>query len=342
MLTQVPESDAVRLLPPVPASLCDSNGQPCFGRYAGLPDSLDWQGLHSSWRRNPLWQRLHHKHWYYVGIVTEQLFCAVAMVDVGWISTAFVYVYDRRQQRMLADLSHDGLPGSRADIDTGLGPGSRASFAHGPAQIDWQRESGGYRLTLRWGQLKLDAWLDDSRAGAPLTAIGRPEGGTVHATCKSAALRLQGQLVCGGQQFELDGGVASFDRSHGFLARETSWRWAFAQSEQFGFNLQSGYLGEQENCLWLDGQLIALAAVSFEFDPANPLTPWQISSSDGLLELEFRPLACRTQNKNLLIAVSRYQQPLGSFHGQLRGSATSPARRVDGLAGVTEQHFSRW
>jgi hypothetical protein len=157
---------------------------------------------------------------------------------------------------------------------------------------------------------------------------------------KSGGMRLSGEVKVGQRCFSLSDGCGSVDHSNGFLARETRWLWASAHSLDMGFNLQSGYFGDQENALWLDGQLISLSSAHFEYDPANVLAPWHIHTSDGLTG--FQPEGVRSENKNLLIAASRYQQPVGSFSGWVRRMQMPAHGLSASLAGVTEDHFARW
>ena len=44
----------------------------------------------------------------------------------------------------------------------------------------------------------------------------------------------------------------------------------------------------------------------------------------------------------LVIAASRYIQPVGLFEGTVRPSPTAPARPIKDLLGVTEDHHSLW
>lgn len=94
--------------------------------------------------------------------------------------------------------------------------------------------------------------------------------------------------------------------------------------------------------LWLDGQPIALAAAHFQFDAAQPMSPWRVHTDDALLDLVFTPEGARAEDRNLGVAASHYVQPIGSFSGRVRASAMSPWRQVEGLVGVTEDHRSRW
>jgi hypothetical protein len=337
-------STALTILTAAPDTQIDEIGQPRFGQFAGAPSAIAWSGLSAPYRRSRFWQYFHHKHWQYVALVTDQLFCGIAIVDVGWTNTAFAYAFDRRLGKLLANFSQDGLPGLGAKLNACPAAGAASHFRFLGNRIEYQQlaDSAQYQLNLQCDDFIISANFDAKNAPPCLLAVGPIEGGNVHATVKSAGMPLTGFAKIAGRQFDLAGGVASFDHSNGFLARETAWRWASAHSLELGFNLQSGYFGNNENALWLDGQLISLGTAHFEFDAENILQAWHIYTDDGLLDLQFQPEGCRRENKNLLIAASRYAQPIGTFSGWVKASADAAPRRIEHLAGVTEDHFSRW
>ena len=155
-------------------------------------------------------------------------------------------------------------------------------------------------------------------------------------------MALTGEVRIGARRFSLDGGVASIDYSNGLLARETDWRWACAHRLDLGFNLQAGYFGAHENVLWLNGKIIPLAAAQFDYTARDPLAPWHVATADGMLELDFRAEGVRREDKNLLIAASRYVQPIGTFNGWVRATPNSTKVVIKQLVGVTEDHRSRW
>jgi hypothetical protein len=332
------------ILPAAPNENVEKNGRVNFGRYAGAPAKIDWSCLRSPYRRSRFWQHFHHKHWQYVALATDEIFCGVAIVDVGWTNTAFAYVFDQQQGKMLANFSQDGLPGISARLNACPAIGAASHFRFFGNRIQYQQVAGSaqYQLVLQCGDFTIDANFDAKNAAPCLLAIGAIEGGSVHATVKSSGMPLRGSVKVAGREFDLAGGVASFDHSNGFLARETAWRWASAHSLDLGFNLQSGYFGNNENVLWLDGQLISLGTAHFDFDPVQIMQPWHIYTEDGLLDLQFQPEGCRSENKNLIVAASRYAQPIGIFSGWIKASADATPRRIDRLVGVTEDHFSRW
>ena len=317
-----------------PARIVDGAGQPAMGRFSGQADSFDWAALAPPWRRSGLWRRFHHKRWHYVALAGEELFCAAAIVDLGWTSTAFAYAFDRVQRKVVASFSQDGVPGLSARLAANAGGASSFRFLSNRIAI------GPGALQLRCADFAIDAAF--RLEGPLLLAVGAVEGGAVHAAQKSPGMALRGEVRIGGRRLDLAGGVASFDYSNGLLASETAWRWACAHSLALGFNLQAGYFGANENALWLNGQLIALGPASFEVDPADPLAPWHIKTADGLLDLVFTPEGARREDKNLIVAASRYVQPIGTFSGWVKATDDGERHAVSALAGVTEEHASRW
>ena len=337
----------VKSLPAAPAHVLHPDGQVQFGKFAGAPEVIDWSGLAAPHRRSRFWQFFHHKHWHYVALATEEIFCGIAMVDVGWTSTAFAYVFDRSEKNLIASYTQDGLPriaGMSARLNAHPAVAANARFEFLGKQMRFQHMPGTaqYQLQLQCGAFSIEALLDASQAAPSLLAVGEVSGGTVHATVKSAGMPVQGEVRVQGRSFNLKDGIASYDHSNGFLARETGWRWASAHGLELGFNLQAGYFGSNENALWLDGNIISLAAAQFEFDAARSMAAWHILTEDGLLNLHFKPEGFRAENKNLIIAASRYLQPIGVFNGWVKASSDAPKREVRNLVGVTEDHFSRW
>ena len=341
-MTMTLSPHSLQLLPNAPRGVLNANGQPHIGRFAGQIDRIDWSQLAAPYARSRWWQYFHHKRWQYVALSSPEIFCGIAIVDVGWTNTAFVYVFDRALKKQVAGYSQDGIPGMTAHV--GDAPRATSHFCFLSNRITYQTLSDGrgYQLHVCCGNLKIDAILDASLSAPPLLAIGPALGGSVHATQKSPGMPLSGEVLAGGKCYVLDGGIGSSDYSNGLLARETAWRWASAHSLQIGFNLQAGYFAAQENILWLDGQLIPLSHAHFDYDATNPLAPWHIYTSDGLLDVQFHPEGARCQNKNLLIATSRYIQPIGSFHGWVKAAPGAQARPLTNLVGVTEEHYSRW
>ncbi len=313
------------------------------GRYVGRLPVVDWSGLNEAQARPDWWLRCHHKRWTYVGIGTPTVFIGLAIVDLGWSNTAFAYVFDRLRQRLVIDWDAVGLPKLSGQVTNGPLQAGQAWFRSFNGRLAF-RPASGDTLHIDWRAkgVSLQAELDLGRMPPSLLAIGTPAGGLAHTTHKTSALSVRGWVSVDGQRQSLHEGIASIDSSNGLLARDTAWRWASAHRPGLGLNLQSGFFGDQENALWLDGDIIPLGAARFEFDPAQPLADWRIHTDDGLVNLRFKPLGARCGDKRVVIASSRYIQPVGLFEGTVRPSLTAPARPVKDLLGVTEDHHSVW
>ncbi|MEQ6291283.1 DUF2804 domain-containing protein [Vogesella sp. GCM10023246] len=329
---------APTLLPAAPPRLVHERGIPAFGMYRGIVPELSWHALQLPLGRR-LTRKLHHKRWQYAAFAHADYFIGVAVVDVGWAGSAFAYLFDRRRGTLLASFDATGLPllSTRLE-DRAFGD---ATFRRGSDCIAFRHAGQRLELTINTRELKLAAHIALPAADSVLAAIA-PANWQAHATHKSGALHCSGFAECGGERWLLDGCHASLDASNGLLARDTRWQWASAHAGPLGFNLQAGYMGDAENAIWLDGVPWRVSAVQFDFDAANPLAPWQIHSSDGAVALRFTPEGARRGDKNLLLAASRYIQPVGRFDGRLRHPQTGAVYPVTALAGVTEDHHSRW
>lgn len=319
-------------------------GEPATGRYEGRIGRLEWDALDELRRRPAWWPRLRHKRWQYLGLGGDDVFLGLAIVDLGWACTAFAYAFDRASGQLLADWSQDGLRGCSGALSPEPVDGAWARFRGPGAHLRWQHEAAtdAIDLQVRVPGLSVQARILLQRSQAFLLAVGPVEGGAAHATQKSPALAVEGWAEAGGRRHDLACTTASLDSSHGLLPHDTRWRWASAHRPGLGFNLQAGYFGDQENALWLHDRLIPLGAARFEFDPAQPLQPWRVSTDDGLLDLVFRPEGARAARRHLGLVSSRYVQPVGTFHGTVRASPGGRPVAVSDLLGVTEDHHSRW
>jgi hypothetical protein len=330
------------MLPAAPASVVGADGQPAFGAHVGHAGRVAWDGLRGEHARGTLWRKLHAKRWHYAGVLHKDVAVAAVIVDVGWAANAFTYVFDRRARRLRADASFLGMAGASAVADR-AGDGAKSTFAsrgsRGP-RITISREGSTWRLVADTKPVKIDVELDAAAAPPTLCAIARIDRGVANCTHKTVCLPARGWAEADGVRFDLAGGAGALDHTSGLLARDTRWKWASASSDRVGLNLVMGFNGAVENAIWVDGELhpVGEADIAFEDSGAGP---WRVRTDDGRVDLTFHPEGQRRQDKNLLVAVSRYVQPIGTFTGVLRPPGRAEVK-VDGLPGVTEDHVARW
>ncbi|TFW30925.1 DUF2804 domain-containing protein [Massilia horti] len=328
-------------LPYAPRELVGTDGKPCFGLYRGVTVGFGWDALAAPFLPGGFSRRLRHKRWHFVTLSTDELFCGLAIVDAGWVHSAFAYAFDRTRREVVASVSPIGLPGVSASVGTHACAPCRFRSGGGGIDIELHPHGqGGYQLRLQARNFRIDALYRGK--SQRLLAVRQVEGGTVHATQKSTALRLSGVVHAGGRSYCLDGGIASFDYSNGMLGRTSDWHWVSAHSREVGINLQAGYFGASENALWLDGAIIPLGAARFDAQGTQPLTPWRVRTDDGLVDLQFTPEGMRRDVKQLLLASSRLRQQFGTFEGWVKAAPDAPVREVRRLTGLTEEYRARW
>jgi len=338
---------------PVPASVVDpGSGLPRHGTYRGALGAADLSTL----RRGPLAALTQEKRWIYVAIVREPWMIALALVDLGYLQTAFGFAY------------HEGK-GLRVDMSTIPGlPGLSGVRQDGVHRIDARVRAPGARFAVheRRGEpvlevhastrdLELRCSLDLSRAAPALTAIAPVRGGTVDVTEKRVLAPVRGAALIRGERVDLDGGVGGFDLTVGLLARETRWNWGFfmgrtESGEPIAMNLVQGFVGAPECALFGTGghgtgghgtgSLHALSEGRFEYDKARLADPWRVRTERGECDLVFTPGAVHSEALDLGVLRSRFVQPIGAFQGTIqRGTETL---RIAHALGVVEDQDVRW
>ncbi|MFO0747513.1 MAG: DUF2804 domain-containing protein [Myxococcota bacterium] len=330
-------------LAPAPASPVDGHGQPALGAYLGHVANVAWDALRGPSARGWLYRRLHHKRWHYCSIANERVMFAAAVIDVGLLSSAFFYVFDRARGELLVDRSLTSRPG-RATFSPSPGEGANTRFRDRTTEIVLRRGPGStsWQIQVDDGPLLLDATLDARGAPPTLCAIARiGDGGVANCTHKTVGLPASGRLRVGETTFDLAGGWGALDHTSGLLARDTRWRWASGNGPRARFNLVDGFNGPIENVLWLGDRVVPIGQVTFTYERARTTAPWHIVSSDGRLELELTPEGERRQDVNLVLARSWYVQPFGPFRGVFREEGQAPVD-LAGVVGVTEDHQALW
>jgi hypothetical protein len=280
-----------------------------------------------------VWRLAHAKRWHYVSIAGPRAVAAVAVVDVGYAANAFVYVFDRATRTLIADRSFLGVPGLQGKVSPG--PRGSSRFSGGGALLEIEPR----RVLARAPGLELEVELDPAPFPT-LCAIAKIEGGVANCTHKTVGLPARGHALCAGVRIDLDGHTGAVDHTNGLLARETTWRWASAARPDLGLNLVQGFNGAVENVVWHGGRVHPVGPVDIVYDAGSTLGAWRIRGHDGAVDLTFKPEGERRQDKNLIVAASRYVQPIGVFSGTLRLPGGEIA--VADLAGVTEDHQARW
>lgn len=243
------------------------------------------------------------KRWHYVACFDEAVMLCAAVARIGPLPVSWWAVWDRGQ-RTLAERTTHGRP----VVD--LSPG---------------------RLRVDDGSVSLDLELGTTAAVETVS----PHGAQYAWTRKQGGAPIRGSVAIGDRHHDLDArGIV--DESAGYHARDTAWRWSAgvgaAGGRPVAWNLVTGLHdtdGASERTVWVDGEPREVGPVRFAGLES-------VAFAEGG-ELRFRAEATRTRRDDLKVFVSAYEQPFGTFAGELPG-----AGRLDWGLGVMERHEARW
>ncbi len=325
------------MLPAAPFALCQADGRPAAnGRYAGFIHNLDtstWDGQGLRARRR--WQR---KTWVYFGFFSPRFAVGFAIVDAGYLATAFCYVFDR---------SSGQLTEENIRLPMGFAHDFHADWRQ-PWQLSqggkrWQcvREGDGWLLSCDSKTLQLSAHVKDHARG--LSVVSAAPGRPFHHTYKLCGLDAEVNLTIKGANHRFTAGV-SMDYTRGYPSRETVWNWASLDGQtvcgqRVAINVVAHFLNGMENALWLGDEIIPLAQTVFDYDPQDLMKPWHIYTLDQRIDITFTPDGRRAEHLNVGILTSDFTQPFGHFEGNVQ--TANGLERVRGY-GVVEAHRAVW
>lgn len=328
----------MRTLETPPRAVVGADGSPAFGSFSGPLPHVDLAPLRVSMLRRIAMR----KRWVYVAIANREVFVGLAIVDLGYATKTFAFVY--RDGTLLSDRTALG-PSTAGMVSDTIADGAHARFSREGAFAELRRQGGLIDVQAKFPGLSLQARLDARTNRPPLSAVGPIPGGVLNTTEKQALLTVTGEARVAGARIPLDDAFGGYDYTHGLLARHTRWKWAYllgnaTDGTRVGMNLVEGFLGERECGVWLDDALHPVGEGIFSFDEKRPLAPWNIRTTCGNVDLAFTPHAMHAEEENLVVVKSHFVQPIGKYRGTLRVGGR--AVTLDGVLGVAEDQDVLW
>ena len=238
------------------------------------------------------------KRWRYVGFYGPDLMGCAAVARVGVARLSWWAVWDRTT-RTLGEASY------RRVGPVHLEPGS-ARVLDGPVVID-----------LAWSE------------GDPVETIS-PHGAR-HIWTAKQPIRVTGTVTLADRHHAVDC-AGLIDDSAGYHARHTRWHWSAGvgvtdAGAEVAWNLVTGLHDDpasSERTVWVDGE-------------PHHVAPQPFHALRAVGGLRFTGEATRARRENLWLMRSEYEQPFGTFSGEL---PVAGALR-EGY-GVMEFHDVRW
>ncbi|CDF85419.1 hypothetical protein PKB_4090 [Pseudomonas knackmussii B13] len=335
--------------------LIQANGQPHYGILEQTPQHINYRDFDY---RSPMgrklgalskWRNFHQ--FQYFGLISPTLIGGCALAELSLVAIGFVYLYHPLSGRMIE---------RQFKCPLGLGTNFSQTPDEGVCELRQGRnllrlENVGNPLEKRLlveldDGTRIDARFNEQDPVFNPMSLCTPTAvnGWVYAR-KVAGVRCSGEVRSALGDFDLRAidAFAHHDWSAGYMRRETFWNWAClsgeAQGRRVGLNLSCGVneTSFTENCFWLDGELLKVDSVRFEFDRDRDMSPWAIRSFDGQVDLRFEAHGLHRERLNLGILASNFRQIFGRFSGELRPFG-QPVLPIDNLWGFVEDQYAKW
>lgn len=332
------------------------DGQVQFGRFARPFRELNLLDAQCGIPRLGGLRRFRLKEWEHVALVHHDWYLSLAIVDVGFLVTSWLHLFDRRNHEAFEHVRK--LPPGRFRAPANVWDHSGKIETRGYRVLvhnHLERQVHRFQIEVR-GERSLPAVAgtlllhEDPARTQPLVAL-LPLGPNRPMFTHKSACPASGLLEIGGERVEFtpDRNVGLLDYHKAYYPRNTFWRWATfatidATGNLLGVNLTHNVIEDDtrfnENCIWHGNSISLVGAARFEV-PKDPMRPWTIRTSDEAVDLELTPQGLRRERVNLGLARSAYDQPYGLYCGTL---VDSGGRRhaVEKAFGVAEDHVAKW
>lgn len=269
----------------------------------------------------------------------DSFIVSMAIVDAGYISTAFIYFYSMDTGKFHEEKAV--LPfGFASDFSPSLYTDWKLTAA--PKQ--WLISPTKKGLFFCYEGVRLFANFTINFEQEGLNTIAPVRGGLFNYTYKNVALSSEGQFVFDGNRYMAKNKNAAIDFTLGYPPSHTFWNWACLSGETdngmlLGINLVGDFNNGLENCLWLDSKPIPLGQAVFSYEKPIDKNKLKLHTEDNILDITFEPIGARSENLDLLFIKSQFTQPFGIFSGTLKQGETE--HFIKGK-GVVEEHFAVW
>ncbi len=295
------------------------------------------------------------KEWQHFGVIHPEHYFGMVIFDAKFMGVSFIYHY-RRGTGEMHEHSRQA-PGGRARVAESVWRGECSFSARGYSLgVENRLEDGFHGVSLSAdsprkpgirGEFRM---LEDLSRFQPLVVVS-PFGPNRPLYTHKAACPVEGRLTVGDEVIDLDPArdVCLLDEQKAFYPYRSFWRWmTFAGYDSRGrllaANLCHNNIADDEryseNCYWVNGRLHLTGAARFGFSEADVLGPWFIKTTDGSVDVEFRPRGERAERIRVGPLLSDFHQPFGTFRGKLAWG--SEEYSVEDLFGLCEHHVTRY
>ncbi len=332
--------------------LIDDQGQLPFGIFSAPIDQINYRDYPLT---TPMGARvpgviknLKFNQFVFFGLTGPDVMAGLAVVDLKYLSSGFLYVYDRRAGT-LAEVGKTAVPIFSSTFISENPADVSAGFKAGNVNIT----IGDNRISARANNtntaISIDLGFDRSGTSPLRICTKAGYSGWVY-TEKTAPIPVDGRITVGTQEIPLSPAahMGLMDWTAGYMRRQTFWNWAASacilpDGRSLGLNLSCGVneTSFTENAFWIDGKMTKVDTVSFGFNPENLYDPWTISSHDKKIRLTFSGQKHRAENINAGLIATRFTQLMGDLSGTLTTDSGEEIV-IQNCPGWAEDHYAKW
>jgi hypothetical protein len=327
--------------------LLDERGHITEEGYARLPY---WRYRREKVRA-PRWRI---KEWDYYAVIDQEREAGITITasDLGYAGLFALCFIDIRHGLYRQIDALKPLPMGRTSLAETADEPHRLAFSNRSLRIELIREGAYRRLRFSGGRIEgeLELYQPPEQERMVIATSWAEKRTAFYYNQKINCMPARGRMRAEGEEFRFNP-AESFgvlDWGRGRWTYRNRWYWASASGTlggvPFGLNLGYGFSDRSpasENMLFYAGTAHKLAEVSFRYDEEDLLRPWDITSSDGRCELQFRPSLDRASHFDLLLVKSLQHQCFGRFSGTVRLDDGTPLE-LSGLPGFIEDVYNRW
>lgn len=325
-------------------SLIGKAGRPVFGLYKRPLEDLSIKGYRPHGEQKVNAKPGNFKKWFFGGAVSADFVFGAAIVNIGYLSNFFSYVFDRKVKKIIEMSALSPL--AIGTSFQGSAAGGKAVFKSAGVKADFNFT--GDKIELNIDTPKIRADLKYTRMKEPLCLVSRIGLKGFNYTEKESSAAVEGVIKSGGVEYAAgQDAFGIIDFTAGVLSRKTFWNWASGagradSGEKIAFNLSQGVneTGFTENAFWINGSMVKVDTVDFVYDDRRHLSEWEIRSYDGKVKLFFTAEGERKADIKTGFMSSFFHQPFGFFKGIL--SDGNKQYEIREAYGFTEEHEAVW
>ncbi len=292
------------------------------------------------------------KEWQAFQFGNAQWFFVVALFDAKLLALAQLKAYDRLARRKY--LFERQLPGWTLAAPRNL-LDSHMRWAGGGASLSFVNRLADGTLELSL-DLPADAErpaisgkLTASACGCEPLVVCIPFAENRGMYSQKGCMAVEGELTIGDRRvgFQPSDSFLLMDDHKGYYPRIMRWDWVTgagfdARGRRIGVNLTRNDSSDpdryNENCVWVDGRVHLLPAVTFRRRPELTPEVWEIRDRAGDVEVDFEIELDGHVRVNAVVVESRYRGPFGRLRGHVRG-ASGERVELDGMFGMAEDFY---